>query len=350
MDEAEAFLCHAARPHAAAAFEDFLAPTDCAALSREIYALSRMSGGGCTFFIASDEEPCCQMERCALAIAEYHMRACEDAAVLESGESHRTFGAEWWQHVIAPDEPLSIHWDSDETGKSDTGRHIPPYLATVTYLTSLGAPTVALPVVADIHGRAQAATSSTIASPSVSSSMSAYLSFPLRGKHFSFDGRLLHGVPYDGPEGNEEQQNEEVSEEGGARHRVTFLVNLWIGKRPTRIERLPAEILSQLTDGDGSGGDALFSPTAASALARGMEESLGAGRRFGEAARSVAPVGVPPTDGPGKWREFRIGSFRHPPVHLRPLGDLWSRPDSGGTQATSQAHFLEFSGVELSCT
>ena len=78
----------------------------------------------------------------------------------------------------------------------------------------------------------------------------------------------------------------------------------------------------------------------------------------------------------GGWRDFRIGSFRHPPVRLRGVDDLWTRPpvskntswtfvaqEEGGdadrdagadgngmmekrTQV-ELAHFLEFSPVVL---
>ena len=192
-DDVKAFLRHATRRHGAAAcWENFLSPRDIALLLPEVHCLTRLPGGGCTFFIAEDEQPACALERYAFAIAEYHVRNSLEPPQ-QKQQQQQCIGAEWWVHVIAPDDPLSIHWDCDESRKSSTGEHIPPFVATVTYLTSVGAPTVALPVIADAAGHAQPASSAT----GGALPPSAFASFPLAGKHFVFDGRLLHGAPYD---------------------------------------------------------------------------------------------------------------------------------------------------------
>ena len=102
---------------------------------------------------------------------------------------------------------------------------------------------------------------------------------------------------------------------------------------------------------------------AVAAAAADRDLSLQPRQHIGESARRVAPFAVPRDDDAAAcgWREFRIGSFLHPPVHLRPLDALWSRPpvesgaDSGSQQTaadaacqtTPLAHFLEFTGVEL---
>ena len=87
---------------------------------------------------------------------------------------------------------------------------MPPWLSTVTYLTSEGAPTLLLPVHADACGRAHLITAhyfeggeefitsskddsskdeSSRSSSRSSSSSSAHLSYPLARKHLAFDGR-----------------------------------------------------------------------------------------------------------------------------------------------------------------
>lgn len=78
------------------------------------------------------------------------------------------------------------HFDCDEQLQHAGGLHVPPWLSTVTYLSPNGAPTLLLPVVADARGRARLPADGMDA---------ALLSFPLRGKHLAFDGRLLHGCP-----------------------------------------------------------------------------------------------------------------------------------------------------------
>eukprot|EP00966_Prymnesium_polylepis_P035083 815252-Prymnesium_polylepis.1 len=81
---------------------------------------------------------------------------------------------------------INLHWDSDELHKRASGEHLPPWVATVTYLGSSGAPTVVLPAAADAHGRAVR-----------SGPCCAHLSHPKPGKHLAFDGRLLHGALHD---------------------------------------------------------------------------------------------------------------------------------------------------------
>lgn len=312
---------------AVACWEDFLSEADVGALLPEVLKLTDLTGGQHTFFIADDEEPSCALESYAQAIAMFHHA--------RTGSPSQSYGAEWWVHVIAPDEPLSIHWDCDHILMSDTGEHVSPTLATVTYLSSHGAPTVTFPVVADAKGQAQPEYGG-------GTGLSAYASFPLTGKHFVFDGKLLHGVPYDGP-------SHEV-EGSDAKHRITFLCNMWVGARPRRIHRLPSDMVASVTTPDGSEKPAPNSPA-------GL--GLPAPTRLGSLAVLIPPQLVPspqPLSGE-EWRHFRIGSFCHSPVSLRPLHDLWSRPFASSSSEAVQgdppqgepvlAHFLRYAPVEL---
>ena len=322
-----ALLRTASRPYdTAACWEDFLTPSECSAALDAAKALVHSPGGGCTHFIARQEAPACILESLALAVIDFHLA--------NIGQDHGigdACGAEWWVQIRQPDEPLSMHWDCDEYLKSEAGgEHVPPFLASVTYLTPHGAPTVVLPVVADAAGRAQAATPVDSADPL----NKGFASHPLVGKHLAFDGRLLHGCPYDGP------QTGEVAATAGAvspeQLRVTILVNLWLGHRPHRVERLPQDLVSAVNAAQADAGEA-----AASSSATGADSSL----QFRSGAAAQVPAvwqDEPQGEAPPAWREFSIGSFNHPPIHLRPLTNLWRRPPSA-----PHAHFIEYSPLHL---
>ena len=106
--------------------------------------------------------------------------------------------------------------------QADQGILLHPHLATVTYLTEGGGPTLVLerasPLMADESAcgpvrRAEAA-------------------FPQVGRHICFDGRMLHGAPSDiaapivpgGPR--------------SSKRRVTFLVNVWLNHVPWGSEQI----------------------------------------------------------------------------------------------------------------
>jgi hypothetical protein len=158
---------------------------------------------GQTFWMSAEDSPTCALERMALGVLHFH------SARAPSSEP-RPSGCEWWVQVrrSSGTPTIRLHWDSDEEHKATAGEHVcrdgrtswkgppateaallasrspqvPPWLATVTYLGSYGAPTVVLPVAADAHGRA------------VRAGADAFISHPVAGKHLAFDGRLLHGA------------------------------------------------------------------------------------------------------------------------------------------------------------
>ena len=324
------FLRVAVRPGAAPAlcWTNFLSADDMAVVLHEAQRLVRCPGGGCTHFIASGDTPVCQLESMAIAVATWHMSRCDNRCCTRGSDFG--FGAEWWVQIREPNEPLSTHWDCDEYLKSETGEHIPPYVATVTYLTAVGAPTLVLPVAADSNGRAFAATAAPL---------SAFTSFPVRGKHLAFDGRLLHGAPYDGPVEEEEGAAADASPPSAAPLRVTILINLWIDHCPKGVERLPLPLVAAITghreisiddddDDDEERQIARPPPPPAPPMIVGASASV------------APPHHVPSLEDDAEWREFSIGSFHHQPVSLRPLDDLWTRPDES-------AHFLLYAPSEL---
>ncbi|CAK0816579.1 unnamed protein product, partial [Prorocentrum cordatum] len=175
-----------------------------------------------TFWVDAGAEPSCSLERLALGVLGFHTARCP-------GEP-RACGAEWWVQVRSSGgmPTIPLHWDSDEEHKATSGEHVPPWLGTVTYLGSRGAPTVLLPVVADAHGRA------------VRAGADAFISHPLAGKHLCFDGRLMHGALHDLGETSTEEYV-----------RTTLLVNLWVGHRPGgTTARLPGTVAAAMSDLD----------------------------------------------------------------------------------------------------
>ena len=174
-----------------------------------------------TFWLDCEATPRCALEQLALSVFHAH-RPTVDQAV------DSTCGVEWWvQHRSSKGSgsSISLHWDTDEDLKSESGEHVPPWLATVTYLGSHGAPTLVLPLAADARGR------------SVRLPCGAFLSYPRPGKHLAFDGRLLHGAPHT------------LAATAAPAHytRATILVNVWVGHRPAGLEPLPEDLATRLS-------------------------------------------------------------------------------------------------------
>ena len=132
-----------------------------------------------SFWLAAGAKPRFALERMARTIFDLH------TAGLSTPYDAKTSGAEWWVHFRGPQvedgEAIGFHWDRDETYADVTKQNVHPHVATVTYLSDHGAPTMILEQLPIAKG--------TCSIPK------AYLSHPKLGKHVSFDGRMLHGVP-----------------------------------------------------------------------------------------------------------------------------------------------------------
>lgn len=223
-----------------------------------------------TFWVpATGMKPRCQLEQLALDIFHHHVPSTMDYDVSCSG-------AEWWaqirpspegtgrysMHDDQPDElsrtGISFHWDKDEDLRLLTGgtTYIHPHLSTVTYLTDLGAPTIAL------NHRVHNLTGEWISPHAVE----GFVSWPYTGKHLSFDGRYLHAAPMDLMEpGVWEKQQElppissDVDIETHERQlkllkrrhrRVTFLVNVWLNYKPFDIQPFPDTMIDKMSGKD----------------------------------------------------------------------------------------------------
>jgi hypothetical protein len=157
-----------------------------------------------------------------------------------------------------------MHFDADY-GLEDQapGLLIHPRIATVTYLSDIGAPTLVLDrkspspnAVEELGGEIRR----------------GWLSAPRTGKHVAFDGRLLHGAPatffpgLDPSSSAEEPPRKKQKLEPGDENavtvptaaaippsaeppqsqRVTFLVNVWLNHCPMDAELLDDDIIDQL--------------------------------------------------------------------------------------------------------
>ena len=183
---------------------------------------------GETYWLASDAEPRCALEKLAKRVFDMHT----EGKVAGEDFNPTTSGAEWWTLVLDADDDVGLHWDRDY-GMEGNGILVHPHLSTVTYLTNVGGPTVVFgcisPMETDTLGKI------------IGPIDEAFISRPAPGKHISFDGRLLHGAPADAniwksPSGTVDSKSS----------RVTFLVNVWLNHVPSSAEPFPADKVVQL--------------------------------------------------------------------------------------------------------
>lgn len=170
-------------------------------------------------------------------------------------------------------DEVGLHFDADYGLEAQVPNLLlHPRIASVTYLTSFGSPTVILdrtsPPPNDLEKKTLEG-----------SVRKAWLSRPLQGKHLAFDGRLLHGAPStffpgmqnmtstaeekksDAANGNADTADKEppekrtkVSDDGvfqngtcsSTTKRMTLLVNIWLNHCPLDAEPVEDEIIEQL--------------------------------------------------------------------------------------------------------
>jgi hypothetical protein len=166
-------------------------------------------------------KPRCALERLALDIFQIHTQGLEPGTHFDLERS----GADWWTLVLDTSKSGCSSWnhdgskgvhgnaedaddddaddDDDDDGDDEVGMHfdadyglehqlphymVHPRVATVTYLSNVGVPTLVLnrksPPPTDVEKM-------TLNGPVDK----GWLSYPMTGKHIAFDGRLLHGAP-----------------------------------------------------------------------------------------------------------------------------------------------------------
>jgi hypothetical protein len=197
------------------------------------------AGGVTAFFVSLSTAPRTKIEYFAQTICRFH---CSRLKLKCSPEG----GAEFWiqsrsSKEIIDAQSIDFHFDKDEFMLEQRGEHCHPRIATVTYLSNTGAPTVVFDTtVQDVrdernlnHGPC-----------------SAYVSFPHLGKHISFPGHLLHGCPVELI----------LPAQGMQYSRLTLLVNLWLERAPSEIPRMPtSDPFSLLSPLDQDNPDVTFS-------------------------------------------------------------------------------------------
>ena len=167
------------------------------------------------------DAPRCALERFAMRVFDFHAPDEED------GYDAETSGVEFWTQDGAS---LGAHFDKDETAREKVGVIVTPHLATVTYLSDGGAPTVVFegltPRSLPEEKRAN------------ESCERVAVMYPKVGAHLRFDGRFLHGVL--------SEFADDTPTEG---KRMTLLCNVWLNHKPMGIERLPEEVSTALNAG-----------------------------------------------------------------------------------------------------
>jgi len=234
---------------------------------------------GATFFAPAAIKPRCALEKLAMDIFQAHTKG------LEAGKHYdlERSGAEWWTLVLDTTRPNSIEetresYDADsqssEEEDDEVGMHfdadyglehqlpnfmLHPRVATVTYLSNIGVPTLVLdkrsPPPKDIEKK------------SLGGSIEVgWLSHPMVGKHIAFDGRLLHGAPgtffptatkkrldCEDHEPATKKRKVEVkstisceNDVHSSTQRITFMVNIWLNHCPIDAELIDDNLCSKM--------------------------------------------------------------------------------------------------------
>jgi hypothetical protein len=183
-----------------------------------------------------------QLEEFALYIFNYHINALSSRTELELSFNPELSGAEWWIQIKDLTDPetispsIDLHYDKDEDIAEHFDVGIFPSISTVTYLTeqtvNKSQPTVILPATAN--------------DPIGMEIRECYLSYPVFGKHISFDGRLLHGAPANQQLRDWRGISLQDSQGSHTKKRITFLVNIWLNHHPANIQPLSDEIINSI--------------------------------------------------------------------------------------------------------
>jgi hypothetical protein len=229
----------------------------------------------------------CGLEQFALSIFQNHVQRFQLQDLVNLGKA----GAEWWVQVKTLDpnvnstflstkldgskgQAIDLHYDKDEELASAFGLGSFPTLSTVTYLTDYTtsatdsgttnptvAPTLVFPHTYDMPGEGPVGGLIDCDGDDITSSTPQLLiCHPIVGKHLVFDGRLLHGVPsnlnlrqsYHKVNNDDSTTLQNIENDGKLFPnlckglRVTFLVNIWISKRPSKVSILPSSIREKM--------------------------------------------------------------------------------------------------------
>ena len=187
------------------------------------------------------------LEALALEIYRYH---ADRLGAMLGGDGSDAVVEYWGQHLLDGAEggggdAIPLHFDKDEDLYRKTSQVANPLLSTVTYLTGDTSNGRALPTIvfdptmsthpSDYNLRNQGRTATQahsfgvgggVASSGDADAVLALVSYPKPGKHLSFDGALLHGVP------SELKMSAAAGGCSGKPERITFMVNIWLNRQP----------------------------------------------------------------------------------------------------------------------
>lgn len=162
-------------------------------------------------------------------------------------------GVEWWTlSMDGRDGGVGWHWDKDYHAESEEDRDVHPSLATVTYFSDIGAPTIVVPRTS-LHPH-EGRENECIDDDRPIARLC--LSRPVPGKHIAFDGRLLHGAPTDvydeillrRTQGHPNGLTPKKKKGGPSRlQRATFLANIWINHKPRDAVCIDASLKAKLS-------------------------------------------------------------------------------------------------------
>ncbi|KAL7538649.1 hypothetical protein ACHAWF_006161 [Thalassiosira exigua] len=241
---------------------------------------------GSTFFLPCLMKPRCALESLAQTIFHAHVHSLEKWEPQKGGEKRLLYdpersGAEWWTLVLDTpsnnkmpsngddensdnedddegddDDEVGMHFDADyglEESLPDFTLH--PRVATITYLSDSGVPTLIL----DKRSPPPSDKDKKSLNGSISK---AWLSHPCFGKHVAFDGRYLHGAPGEyfpsaqkkpaadtskSVEPDRKKPKLEGKRDDFTGKRVTFMVNIWLNHCPLESEPLDDDLVSRLS-------------------------------------------------------------------------------------------------------
>mmetsp|Transcript_18246 Transcript_18246/g.20791 ORF Transcript_18246/g.20791 Transcript_18246/m.20791 type:complete len:637 (+) Transcript_18246:70-1980(+) len=162
-------------------------------------------------------------------------------------------------------EAIDLHYDKDEELASAFDIGCFPTLSTVTYLTdsiyshngdgtyNSASPTLVFSHIHEMinHGPIGKTMRQT-ENDEDENNPQLIICHAREGKHLVFDGRLLHGAPSN-PRLKQKvhadnNSTTSISIEDNKGLRVTFLVNIWLTRRPSRVFALPEKIRSAVKD------------------------------------------------------------------------------------------------------
>lgn len=211
---------------------------------------------GQTYFLPANMKPRCALEGLAQSIFLKHTEHLEEGTF-----NPEKSGANWWTLVLESEDETAVKQgnpastsktaedddddNEEDVGEDEVGMHfdadyeleeqttnllLHPRVATITYLSDYGAPTLILdqksPPMDDVK-------KSTLEK----GIEKGWLSHPKLGKHTAFDGRLLHGAPALYFPGHQRSKTSNDDENGAEpcpkkikvdKKRYTLLVNIWL--------------------------------------------------------------------------------------------------------------------------